>query len=142
MSSLDNLRTFRPALKRVILYMSRFSSWTATAGVCLYCHAPAAIRIFPSAESQTPLPPDRYWVGINCPGCGNIIADIATIFISNPVVQQFMIQHERFVSEPYRLIEYNGVQVICSRMTDLTSAAQLTTLVDAQTLRCLATFSE
>lgn len=142
MTSLDDVSTFRPALKRVFQELSKYAPWNATAGLCLYCQGPASIRIFPSAESQAPLPPGRYWISIDCPKCGDNCSDIATLVIAHPAIQRFLIEHERCISEPYRLIEYNGAQVICACLVDLTSAAKLTALIDTQTFRCLATFSE
>jgi RNA polymerase sigma factor (sigma-70 family) len=143
LSSLDGLHAFRPAFKRVLQGMSKhFAHWNAIAGKCLFCHGPASIHIFRSDESETPRPPGRYWISNNCPRCGKGVSDIATIITSNQIVQRFILQHERYLIKPYHLIEYNGVQAICIRMVDLTSATQLTTLVDAQTLHCLATFSD
>ena len=141
MASLDSLRTLRPAVKRLMQAMLKRASWNLTAGKCFYCGEPAAIKVFHSRDSNIPLPADRYWMSTDCPRCGTNSSDIAAIVMSNPAAQRFMAQHERFISEPYHLLEYNGVQVICACLTDVTSADQITVLIDIQTLHCLATFS-
>jgi hypothetical protein len=92
-------------------------------------------------EANFPLPPDRYWVETDCPNCGKNESDIATILITHPVVQRFFLQHERGISEPYKLLDYNGQLVISARLTDVTSAEQLTILLNAQSLQILAVFS-
>ena len=141
MAELDGLHTFRPALKRLIQNMSRLASWRLTEGKCLHCGELATIKTFHSNESKIPLPSDRYWVGIDCPRCGTGFLDIATIAASNTAVQRFVVQHEHFIIRPYHLIEYNGMPVICVCFTDITSADQITVLLDTQNLHCVAAFS-
>jgi len=140
-SSFEGLRTFRPALKRTIQDLSRLSSWTTTEGTCYRCQGPANIRIFQSSESQILLPPDRYWVISDCSACGNPISDIAAVVLAHPTVQHFTLLHKRLISEPYHLVDYNGIQAIRVCIIDATHNAQLTIMIDAQTLRCLATFT-
>ncbi len=142
MVSMDGLRTFRPAFKRIMRVMADHAYIPLTKGVCWQCHRPALVRIIHSSEADWPMPPDRYWVRTDCQTCGACASDIATLLITHPTVQQFFTQHERFVSEPYKLIEHNGTSVISARLTDIASATQLTILLNAQTLQILAVFSE
>ena len=95
---LDDLCTFRPALKRIMQCMLERASWSMTAGKCFCCGEFATINVFQSSESKISLPPDRYWTRTDCPRCGTNISDILTIVMSNPVVQRFLVYHERFIS--------------------------------------------
>jgi RNA polymerase sigma factor (sigma-70 family) len=140
--SMEGLRSFRPAFKRIMRVMSERAYVPLTKGVCWLCHEPALVRIIHSSETDRPMPPDRYWVRTDCQTCGACTSDIATLLITHPVVQHFFMQHERCISEPYKLIEHNGTSVISARLTDIASAAQLTILLNAQTLQIMAVFSE
>ncbi len=142
MVSMAGLRTFRPAFKRIMRVMSERAYIPLTKNACWLCYSPAIVRISHSSEADFPLPPNRYWIETNCPNCGKNESDIATILITHPVVQSFFLQHERCISEPYKLLEHNGTSVISARLTDVSSAAQLTILLNAQTLQIIAVFSE
>ncbi|MEO8971616.1 MAG: RNA polymerase sigma factor, partial [Ktedonobacteraceae bacterium] len=140
--SMEGLRTFRPAFKRIMRIMADRAYIPLTKNACWLCHSPAMVRITHSSESHFFLPPDRYWIETTCPNCGTCESDIATILITHPIVQRFFAQHERFISEPYKRLEYKGISVISARLTDVASAAQMTVLLNAQTLQILAVFSE
>jgi RNA polymerase sigma factor (sigma-70 family) len=142
MVSMEGLRSFRPAFKRIMQVMSERAYLPLTKNTCWLCYRPTKVRIFHSSEADFLLPPDRYWIETNCPNCGKNESDIATILITHPIVQRFFTQHERFVSEPYKLIEHKGTSVISARLTDITNATQLTILLHAQTLNIIAVFSE
>ncbi len=142
MVSMEGLHTFRPAFKRIMQVMSERAYIPLTKNACWLCYSPIKVRIFHSSETDFPLPPDRYWIETNCPNCGKNESDIATILITHPVVQRFFTQHERCISEPYKLLEHNGTPVISARLTDVNSATQLTILLNAQTLQIIAVFSE
>ena len=138
--SMDGCSSFRPAIKRLLQKIGE-RIWTPlTRSVCFQCNKPALIRIIHSSCTPFPAPPDRYWVCTECPDCGTNITDITTTFVSHPLVHHFFVQHERCISEPYRLLEHDGSVVICARLTDVTSADQLTILLDTQTLHILAIF--
>lgn len=141
MVSMEGLRSFRPAFKRIMQVMSQRAYIPLTKNACWLCYGPAIVRILHSSEADFLLPPNRYWIETNCPNCGKNESDIATILITHPVVQRFFLQHERGISEPYKLLDYNGQSVISARLTDVTSAEQLTILLNAQSLQILAVFS-
>ncbi len=142
MVSMEGLHTFRPAFKRIMKVMADRAYIPLTKSCCWLCHSPATVRIIHSRQSHFPLPPDRYWIETDCPHCGTCESDIATILISHPIVQRFFTQHDRFLSEPYKLLEYNGISVISARFVDVAAASQLTALLNAQTLQILAVFPE
>lgn len=142
MVSMEGLHTFRPAFKRIMRVMADRAYIPLTKSSCWQCHEPALVHVIHSSEVDFPVPPDRYWVRTDCQNCGTFCSDIATLLVTHPVVQRFFAQHERCISEPYKLLTYNGTEVICARLTDIASAAQLTILLNAQTLQIIAVFSE
>jgi len=142
MVSMEGLHTFRPAFKRIMRAMADRAYIPLTKSCCWQCHKPAIVRIIHSSEAEFLIPPDRYWVRTDCQTCGTFCSDIATILITHPIIQHFFAQHERFVCEPYKLLEYNGLSVISARLTDITSATQLTVLLNAQTLQIMTVLSE
>jgi RNA polymerase sigma-70 factor (ECF subfamily) len=138
--SMEGLSSFRPALKRLYQKIGERFWIPLTKGICIQCHGSALISIIDSNSCSIPVPPDRYWIRTECPECGISTTDIATVFVSHPIVHRFLVQHERCISEPYQLLEHEGRLVICARLTDLMSAEQLTALLDMQTLHLLAAF--
>lgn len=138
--SVEGLSSFRPAIKRLYQQIRERFWIPLTKGACFQCNGPALVSIIDSSEVAFPVPPDHYWVHTACPKCGISTTDIATVFISYPMVTRFLLQHERCIGEPYQVLEHEGRPVICVRGTDVTSADQLTLLLDMQTLHILAVF--
>jgi RNA polymerase sigma factor (sigma-70 family) len=138
--SMEGLSSFRPAIKRLSQQIRERFWMPLTKGACFQCHGPALFSIIDSSDASFPVPPDHYWVRTACPRCGISTTDIGTVFISYPVVNRFLLQHERCIIEPYQLLEHEGRPVICARLTAVMSADQLTVLLDAQTLHLLAAF--
>jgi RNA polymerase sigma-70 factor (ECF subfamily) len=138
--SMEGLRSFRPALKRLCEHIGeRF--WTPlSTGACFQCRGPAQIDIIDSSEVSFPVPPDHFWIRTACPRCGVTTTDIGTVFLSYPPVHRFISQHERGITEPPQLLGYEGRPAICTRLTDIMSADRLTLLLDARTLELLAAF--
>jgi RNA polymerase sigma factor (sigma-70 family) len=138
--SMEGLSSFRPAIKRLYQQIGERFWGPLTKGTCFMCHGPAQISIIGSSEVSFPVPPDRYWVYAVCPKCGESTTDIGTVFLSYPPVYQFLLQHDRCITEPPQFLEHEGRLVICARLTDITSADQLALLLDARTLQLLVAF--
>jgi RNA polymerase sigma factor (sigma-70 family) len=138
--SMEGLSSFRPAIKRLFQNIGERFCIPLTKGVCFQCHGPALVSIIGSSDVSFTVPPDHYWVRTACQKCGTSTTDISTVFVSYPIVNRFLVQHERCISEPYQLLEHEGRPVICVRLTDVMSADQLTVLLDVQTLHLLAVF--
>jgi RNA polymerase sigma factor (sigma-70 family) len=138
--SMEGLSSFRPAIKRLYQKIGERFWIPLTKGACFLCHGPALVSIIDSSDVSFPVPPDHYWVHTACPKCGISTTDISTVFLSYPIVNRFLLQHERCIREPYQLLEHDGRPVICVRFTDVMSADQLTVLLDMQTLHLLAVF--
>jgi RNA polymerase sigma-70 factor (ECF subfamily) len=138
--SMEGLSSFRPAIKRLYQKIGERFWIPLTKGACFQCNGPALVSIIDSSDVSFPVPPDHYWVRTECSKCGISTTDISTVFFSYPIVNRFLLQHERCISEPYQLLEHEGRPVICVRYTDVMSADQLTFLLDMQTLYLLAVF--
>jgi RNA polymerase sigma factor (sigma-70 family) len=138
--SMEGLSSFRPAIKRFFQKIGEHFWIPLKKGACFQCHGPALVSIINSSDVSFPVPPDHYWVHTACAKCGISTTDISTIFVSYPIVNRFLLQHERCIIEPYQLLEHEGRPVICARLTDVMSARQLTVLLDVQTLHLLAAF--
>lgn len=145
---MNSLHSFRPALKRVWQVIYRHAS-DLERGIsfCPMCEERRPVRIlhpdellagYPYASCTTPL---RSALVIDCPTCNiHVETSVDSCLISLPIVEQFMEMHPRRIIEPETLLEYDGQPAICLKLTDFTSAAQLTLLVHARTLRVLALF--
>src|SRR6266702_5126990 len=105
--SIEGLSSFRPAIKRLFQNIRERFWIPLTKGACFQCHGPALVSIIDSSD------------------------------VSFPIVNRFLLQHERCISDPYQLLEHEGRPVICVRLTDVMSADQLTVLLDMQTLHIL-----
>lgn len=140
MVPMEGLSSFRPAIKRVLRIISERILLPLTEGVCWQCRRPALISVIHSSELDFNVPPDRYWVQTMCQSCGISASDLISICSTHPLTQRFFEQHDHFISEPCQIIEQDGRPIISARMVDITSAAQLTILLDAQTFRILAVF--
>lgn len=137
---MEGLRSFRPAIKRLLQKIGERVWIPFTKGTCFRCNGPAIISIIHSNYTGLPIPPDRYWLRTECLKCDVSISDIISTFVSHPLVSRFLVQHERCISQPYQLLEHNGRAAICVRFTDVMSADQITVLLDMQTLHLLAVF--
>jgi RNA polymerase sigma factor (sigma-70 family) len=138
--SMEGFRSFRPAIKRLFQTIGERVRMPLSTGTCFQCEGPALVSIVHSSNIALPIPPDRYWLCTQCPRCGRSASDIASTFVSHPLVYRFFLQHERCISEPYHVLEHDGRAVICARLTDVGSADQLTVLLDVQSLHILAVF--
>ena len=140
MAPMEGLSSFRPAIKRLLRIISERILLPLTEGVCWQCRRPALISIVHSSELNLNVPPNRYWVQTYCQTCGTSASDLITICTAHPLIQHFFEQHERFISEPCQILEQDGTPIISTRFIDITSAAQLTVFIDAQTFHILTVF--
>jgi RNA polymerase sigma factor (sigma-70 family) len=136
---MEGLHSFRPAIKRLYQQIRERLWLPLTRGTCFQCHGPVLVSIIDSGDVSFPVPPDHYWIRAECPKCGTSFpSEISSILASHPVVAEFLLQHERCVLEPHRLLEHDGRAVICVGIADVLSAEQLTLLLDVHTLQLIA----
>jgi len=148
--ALDGIRTFRPALKRVMLAIRNFAAGLSDdRQACPICGTPGQLRIMNMEEFAAVCPfqvcPSQhgYMVVSSGGSCGAFVnTSVNGCFWLYPVLRSFMRQRPRSIFELEELIEYAGQAVIHIRLVDITSAARLTLLAHPQTLQVLATFQE
>lgn len=140
--SLENLRSFRPALKRVIQMVPNFYAKALKTGyqTCPSCRSPAKLR---GIEQYTFPPPFHKRVGLvlECPQCGDQVSGIISACMGDAAIQQFLAQHPRCVLGSEEVVEYQGQEAIRISLADILSNSRLT-LLHSQTLQPLATILE
>ncbi len=139
--SLEGLRSFRPALKRMWQYVTPYVSEGLIMGSqrCSRCGSRQSARLA-GPENQAD---NHRWGGVNvvmdCPRCGSHSdTNSAILALLHPDAQRFMNQHPRWHSEPETLLEHLGRPALQIRLADALSTEHLTLLLDCQTLHVLA----
>jgi RNA polymerase sigma-70 factor (ECF subfamily) len=143
---LGPIRSFRPALKRVMQAGSAFYQTCLREQRCPTCHSTVQIQII---DRRTLTPPtslyDALPLGIyarvDCPSCGTGFCEAYIPVLHNPTIRDFLMR-PRIRYEPARFLTYEGSDAIHFRLRDLSSAETLTVLAHPQTLHLLATIEE
>lgn len=143
---LEGIRSFRPALTRMMRYAVPYLTSGLAAGrqPCPVCGSPR--RMWLAGPDDT-LAVSWRWrglvVALCCPRCDvTVNASVASAFWFHPVMRAFMDAHPRAVAEPETFAKYQGREAVCVRLSDIASAARLTLLADRRTLDALATLRE
>ena len=145
MVPLAGVRSFRPAFKRLIQLLERHYAEDYTHAlvngwqVCPGCGRPVATRLVEPGGAIAAFPHQVRLV-LDCSRCGPIVSPAAfaaygASATALPMALQFIEAHPRWVMEPDIFTEYAERPAICFRLADLSSAAQLTILADAQSLQ-------
>jgi RNA polymerase sigma factor (sigma-70 family) len=139
--SFANMRSFRPALKRVLQALPAiyWQGFTAGRQPCSICGQPASLL---GVEPE--VLPAPYYTRLNivyeCSTCGRSSSSIISLCLTYPPAVQFVMQYEHRVLEPEELIEYQGQPAIKVSISDLLSAARLTMILHRRTYQLLAVF--
>jgi len=136
---LDDVRSFRPALKRTVRVMVASAMHSLQAQTCWRCGGPAQVRITDDMEDFIP---DlvQFWFRVDCPTCGPGGMPAGLLVNIHPAMQQFMNRYPRWIMEPGLALEYAGQPALRLQFRDATGNARLTILAHRQTLQVLATF--
>lgn len=141
--SFADMRSFRPAFKRVLREMPSFYAQAFAAG---YQQCPDCKQLAPLGgiePEQLPAPfYRRLGIAFSCPSCGKSTSSIFSLCMSYLPAYQFVLQHERFILEPEELIEYEGQSAILASISDVLSSAQVTLILHRQTLQLLTSFQK
>lgn len=138
-----HMRSFRPALKRVLqispfIYLEEFTrGWQR----CHICGQYAALRGIEPEVLPAPFY-TRFNIVFICPTCGRLASSIFSLCLTYPSASQFVMQHERCIIEPEELIDYQGRPAISACIRDLASAERLTLILHRHTLQLLAVFQD
>ena len=142
--SFKEMRSFRPAMKRLLQATPHFFTQilTATYQRCPFCNGMAQFRGIEKSLLPGPFQ-HHFCLILDCSACGGKIPSaVMLLFQSYPQASQFMTLHERCVIEPELAIEYEGQPAFRVTLTDLLSSARRTMIVHGSTLELLATFEK
>jgi RNA polymerase sigma factor (sigma-70 family) len=145
---LGGIRSFHPALKRLITFLKHHYARDYTQALqtgwhpCPGCHGPVPIHLVTPGHDPGTFP-DQWCLVFTCPKCGRIAspAAFATCWAHPEVIPtalQFIEAHPRWIIEPDLLTAYAGQSAIRFQLSDVAGTAQLTILSDARTLQVRA----
>lgn len=144
---LGNMRSFRPAIKRMFQACSDFYGTALNKGHCNICQSPVQLHVLDRDTACNyddiyhPLLPMVH-VLVDCPRCGGFLTIVITTHLNNTLVHNFLLNHPRVLCEPDALTAYAGQDAIRSRVSDLNSGERLTIMTHPETLQVMAIISE
>ncbi len=145
---LDDLHTFRPALKRLNQTMIPYirEGLSPQGHRCMQCGLPVRVQIEHSDGMPLRVQQQQYYATeqCRCPERSRLstFAAAGIARYGHPVIDQFIALHPRWVREPSVLTEYQGQSAFRFAMIDIASAARCVYFADTQTLDVLAVFIE
>ena len=141
MPELAGVTSFRPALKRVLGHSVAWNASTQRlATTCYSCGRPLPVRMgrladFPELDMNTPLFSEHYSAIYECATCGCFGSGAAALAgRTHPLVWRFLLERQRWVIEPDRLVEYQGATAIRFSLHDLAADERITYFCDPTTL--------
>lgn len=144
LKELYDLRSFKPALNRVVSVMRSYMPQALAQGVypCRACGKLALVRITQPGEPYHSVPhphPHRSLV-LECSSCGEVNATWACspAYWSHPEVSAFDTQHPQAIIGPEAELEYENRRAIRFSLIDIVSNEKLVAITDYYTLAVLA----
>lgn len=141
MAELAGVTSFRPALKRVL---EHGVAWSSSARrletICFHCGHSLPVRMgrladFPEFGVSAPLFAQHYSAIFNCIPCGSSgSVDAALAARAHPLVRRFLLERRRWMIEPDRFEEYQGMPAIRFTLFDRASDERITYFCDPTTL--------
>jgi RNA polymerase sigma factor (sigma-70 family) len=144
---LAQLRSFRPAIRRVLLASTDYYRMVLHERRCNVCQSSIQLQLIehdaaaPSSDLYTMLPEGIY-LRIDCPNCGIFLSEWITTALTTPIVHEFILNRPRVLFKPNIRATYAGQNAIRSRLLDLDNNEQLTIMAHPETLQVMATFME
>lgn len=144
---LEHLRSLRPAIKRAISTGSNCYRLMFDEKGCPLCRAPIQFQVIDQAMPNPLLSsynflPERFYIRINCPCCGEILSDVISVLLANPIVRDFILSRTCVLFEPNTLATCAGQDAIRTHLVDLTTSEELTIMAHPENLHVLATFMD
>jgi RNA polymerase sigma factor (sigma-70 family) len=136
---LEDVRSFRPALKRTYQMMTAAAQHALREQACWRCGGPALVRITDTMQDLE-TDGDLFWFRVDCPACGKGGMTAEQLLLLHPAMQRFTNQHPRWTLEQTLALDYAGQPALRLQFQDMTGNARLTFLADRQTMQVLATF--
>ncbi len=152
--ALDGVRSFRPALTRIMRVDAERTHQVLETGwdTCPHCGAPARCRVIRPDDEHSSLPEGcmhmhrRFWLVTECqrPGCATVYPRtlVEPLIWFHPKAQRFMAEHPHWITTPDEVVERHGVPTIRFRLLDVRSNAQLIMFADMHTMRILESHAE
>ncbi|QBD75672.1 sigma-70 family RNA polymerase sigma factor [Ktedonosporobacter rubrisoli] len=143
---LGPIRSFRPAMKRLVQVGAEYYQACLSQQQCPTCHSQVQVSIIDRRELT---PPYRYYdalplgvyARVDCPVCGSDFCEAYYLASLNPTVRDFLLR-PRVLYEPATFTTYKGSSAISFGLRDLANAEMLTVLLHPRTLHVLATFCQ
>ena len=139
---LGPIRSFRPALKRVMHAGAEFYQACLNQHRCSTCHSTVHIQLVdrstltPPYSSHDVLPLGIY-ARVNCPSCGTSSCEAYYPALRNPAIRDFLLR-PHVLYEPAIFTTYEGSNAVRFRLVDLSSTEEFTIIAHPQTLQVLA----
>jgi RNA polymerase sigma-70 factor (ECF subfamily) len=143
---LGPIRSFRPALKRVIQAGAEFYHACLNQQRCPTCQSTVQIQIIDRSTLVSPhtlydaLPLGIY-ARVNCPRCGTSFCEAYIPVLRNPAIRDFLLR-PHILYEPATFTTYQGSDAIRFRLVDLSSSETLTIMVHSPTLHLMAAIGQ
>src|SRR5712691_4364542 len=138
---LEDLRSFRPALKRTNQVMTAAALHSLQSQICWRCGGSALVSIT-NAMRDLDSDRDTFWFRVDCLACGRGGMTANQLLLPHPAMQRFINQHPRWTIENDLALEYAGQPALRLQVRDVTGNARLTFLTHRETMRVLATVLE
>jgi RNA polymerase sigma-70 factor (ECF subfamily) len=140
--ALGPIRSFRPALKRVMQAGSANYQTMLNQRCCPTCHSQVKIqlvdrRMLTSRSHLFDALPLGIYARVDCPCCGTDCCEVFYPALCHPAISNFLLR-PRVLYEPATWATYEGSEVVRFRLLDLSGGDTLTVMVHPQTLRVLA----
>src|SRR5579883_311196 len=146
----EQMRSFRPAIKQALLTCSAYHTAVLHQRCCPTCQSRVQLRIVDhtslriSHDFSTFVPPGIYLQG-DCPSCGSFTCGLINSLLDHPIIRNFLLYRPRVVYESNTLAAlstYSGQDAFRSCLVDLKSGERLTTMIHPETLEVMATILE
>lgn len=139
---LGSIRSFRPAMKRVLHAGTAFFQICLNQHQCPTCHSPVQTQII---DRSTLVPPYSHYdalplgiyTRVDCPCCGPSFCEAYIPALRTPAIRDFLLRRH-VLYEPATFTTYEGSDAIRFRLVDLSSTETRTIVVHPQTLHVLA----
>jgi RNA polymerase sigma factor (sigma-70 family) len=141
MPELAGVTSFRPAIKRVLEHSVAWAAVTQRLETtCYRCGHPLPVRMgriadYPELGLSGSLLGAHYSALYECVTCGSFGSGAAALAgRTHPLVWRFLLERQRWMIEPDRLVEYQGAPAIRFTLHDLSADERITYFSDPQTL--------
>lgn len=139
---LGSIRSFRPALKRVMNAGAAHYQTCLNQRRCPTCQSTVQIQIIDRRALASPYSlydalPLGVYVRMDCPSCGTDFCESYIPALLNPTIRDFLLR-PRVLYEPATFTTYEGSDAVRFRLLDLSNTETLTVMAHPQTLRVLA----